>query len=157
MVQKSLIILSLLCCACSSAFTQTGQKGDVLISWDANTEGDLAGYKVYLGKSSRNYSVNLKLVIAEQANPDSFKNKPRFVWKDLNVGETYFFAVTAFDFSGNESAFSDEVSAIVRDTIPPAAPGNLKVVSIIILAGMGIIGIVFLVIFAIKRIDKDNG
>ena len=32
----------------------------------------------------------------------------------LTVGRTYYFAVTAYDAAGNESAFSGEVSKVAR-------------------------------------------
>jgi PKD repeat protein len=46
---------------------------------------------------------------------------------DLTEGLTYYFAVTAYDTSGNESVYSDEVSKIIlSSTIPPVAnPGGI--------------------------------
>ncbi|RMD59947.1 PKD domain-containing protein, partial [Candidatus Parcubacteria bacterium] len=38
---------------------------------------------------------------------------------NLTDGQTYYFAVTAFDLSGNESDFSNEVSATVVSTVTP--------------------------------------
>ncbi len=68
------------------------------LSWNANTEPDLSGYKVYYGASSGNYGT-----------PISVGNTTSHSLTNLSDG-TYFFAVTAIDTSGNESGFSNEVS-----------------------------------------------
>lgn len=77
------------------------------LEWDSNTETNLSGYKVYVGKSSRGYTTNF-------VTTNTF-----FVFTNLAasvpgggntpVGATYFFAVTAFDTDGLESEYSDEV------------------------------------------------
>lgn len=73
--------------------------GLATISWNANTESDLAGYYVYHGTSSGIYPdrVTLGLVTTYQ-------------WSGLTGGQTHYFAVAAFDTSLNESAKSAEVS-----------------------------------------------
>ena len=77
--------------------------GSLIATWDANTESDLAGYKLFYGVESNNYTKTIDLgdTTSYQAN-------------NLTVGETYFFVVTAYDSSGNESAPSTEVSAKVQ-------------------------------------------
>ncbi|MFQ5650481.1 MAG: Ig-like domain-containing protein [bacterium] len=83
----------------------------VTVSWDANTESDLAGYNIYIGESSGNYTGVVDV-----------GNVTEFTWNNLQDGKTYFFAVTAYDFSGNESDFSAEVSVTLSgngDTNPP--------------------------------------
>lgn len=77
--------------------------GTVTVQWDQNFENDLAGYKIYVGESSRDYSGLVDVGTASQ-----------FVWQNLENGKTYFFAVTAYDFAGNESDFSAEVSATLE-------------------------------------------
>ena len=71
------------------------------VSWNANTESDLAGYRIYVGTRSGNYGF---------AGPFEVTNRTNFTIQNLPVGATYFFAVSAFDKSGNESAKSAEVS-----------------------------------------------
>ncbi|KAA3659538.1 MAG: fibronectin type III domain-containing protein, partial [Calditrichaeota bacterium] len=73
------------------------------ISWSANSESDLAGYKIHVGTASRNYS---KVIDVGQQTGYSITLD--------ESGVTYFFAVTAYDTAGNESAFSDEVTAFVE-------------------------------------------
>jgi hypothetical protein len=79
------------------------------LTWDpptTNADGtpltDLAGYKIYYGTLTRNYTKvinvgNVTTYTIENLNPD-----------------TYYFAVTAYDNSGNESGYSNEVSKIIH-------------------------------------------
>ena len=94
--------------------------GNVTVSWDANSESDLAGYKIYYGTASGNYD---KVVNVGNTSSQKIEN--------LTDGQTYYFVVTAFDASGNESDFSAEVNIVVQppqDTEAPKAPANVKVI-----------------------------
>jgi len=82
--------------------------GSVTISWDPNTEADLAGYRVYYGTESRNYQVNVDVGL------DTFK-----VIENLQTGIRYYFAVTAYDTANNESDFSEEVSIVLQNSVAP--------------------------------------
>jgi hypothetical protein len=73
----------------------------ITLLWNANTESDLAGYKVYVGTTSGVYST-----------PIDVGNVTSFVVPGLTPGIQYYFVVTAYDTSSNESARSNEVSAI---------------------------------------------
>ena len=80
----------------------------VWVEWDPNSEADLAGYKVYYGTASRTEGPYAEAVVINDKNTT-----------DLELAlssNTYYFSLTAFDHSGNESDFSVEVSV----TIPPA-------------------------------------
>jgi hypothetical protein len=76
--------------------TTTGSAG---LSWTANTETDLAGYKVYIGTQPGLYNppITLGTVISYTAT-------------NLASGKTFYFCVSAFDNAGNESPCSAEVS-----------------------------------------------
>jgi hypothetical protein len=78
------------------------------VSWQANTETDLAGYQIYYGTSHNFYSVILDV-----------GNVTTYNVTGLTAGTTYYFAVTAVDQSGNESESSTEVAYKVEDTAPP--------------------------------------
>jgi len=65
--------------------------------WDANTEPDLAGYKVYFGASPRDYGSSITLGIVTE-----------YSLAEVIAGKWYI-AVTAFDSAGKESDFSNEV------------------------------------------------
>ena len=84
---------------------------DVTLSWSSNTEPDLGGYKVYYGAASHTYG-----------NPVVIGLQTSYTVTGLSNG-TYYFSVTAYDTSGNESGFSNEVSKTisgVTDTTPPS-------------------------------------
>ncbi len=87
--------------------------GTLAIAWDANTEPDLAGYRVYYSLATQTYT---------KANSKDVGNALRFVFDNLEEGRTYYFVVTAYDKAGNESNYSIEVSATVNvvDQTPPA-------------------------------------
>ena len=76
----------------------------VTLTWNANKESDLAGYRVYRATSSGTYGAPIATI---QGNTTSY------VATGLQLGTTYFFVVTAFDIAGNESAYSNEVSKSV--------------------------------------------
>ena len=73
--------------------------GSIRLSWTANTEADLAGYKVYIGTQSRLYNSPITL------GPVAAYNAA-----NLTIGKTYYFCISAFDSAGNESPCSTEVS-----------------------------------------------
>ena len=72
--------------------------GTVTVIWNANTEADLQGYRVYVGTSSgaRTQAFDVGNVTSTRLT--------------LPLGSTYFFVVTAYDKSGNESSPSGELS-----------------------------------------------
>jgi hypothetical protein len=91
-----------------SAFSITVSQsalGNVTLSWVAPTENsdgsplnDLAGYKIYYGKSSGVYDHEIRL-----DNP----GLTTYVVENL-VPDTYFFAAQAFNSAGVDSTFSGE-------------------------------------------------
>ncbi|MDR4506602.1 MAG: Ig-like domain-containing protein [Candidatus Scalindua sp.] len=72
-------------------------QADMLL-WDPNSEDDLAGYKVHYGTSSGNYNSH-----------EDVGNQTSYTLTGLGDGNDYYLAVTAYDFSGNESTYSNEV------------------------------------------------
>ena len=83
--------------------------GQVIIVWFPNGESDLAGYKVWRSADDENFDL-----LAEVSDTIS-----EYIDRDVENGETYFYAVSAFDFDGNESDLSPE---LVTDT--PRPSGN---------------------------------
>jgi uncharacterized repeat protein (TIGR02059 family) len=73
--------------------------GNATVSWNANTEPDLAGYRIYYGTSPGVYGA-----------PIDVGNVLSYTISGLTTGITYYFAVAAYDTSNNESAKSTEVS-----------------------------------------------
>jgi hypothetical protein len=78
--------------------------GDVALAWDAVSATNLAGYKVYYGTASRSYLTPLPAGIQTSYTVTSSHFQP---------GQTYYFTVTAFDSSGTESSYSNEVSIMI--------------------------------------------
>ena len=75
--------------------------GTATVTWAANNETDLAGYKLYVGTVSGVYNKTIDV-----GNRTSYAIT-------LPKGVTYFFAVTAYDKSGHESRHSGEQSRSV--------------------------------------------
>jgi hypothetical protein len=75
--------------------------GTASLTWKANSEPDLAGYKVYRGTSSGGYTA-----------PDAIlpKTTTSYTVTRLQTRTSYFFTITAYDKAGNESLHSTEVS-----------------------------------------------
>lgn len=91
----------------------------VTLTWGANTEEDLAGYEIHYGESAGNYIVSIVM-------PKTFT---AYTIGGLEEGKTYYFALKAFDTSGNLSVFSDEASWLVPipDTDAPAPPTVINI------------------------------
>ena len=77
---------------------------DVTLAWDANTETDLAGYKVYYGTVPGVYGA-----------PITIGKITTYTVTGLAPG-TYYFVVTAYTGTGLESGFSNEVATTLTGT-----------------------------------------
>ena len=86
----------------------------VMVSWEANTETGLGGYRVYYGTSSMTYTQSLD--VSPLINSIEIG--------DLSQGYTYYFAITAYDTEGYESAYSEEVSVSIPEGDPPPDEDN---------------------------------
>lgn len=88
--------------------------GTANLSWNANTETDLAGYKIYYGTSPRTGTCPPGGY--PTANTINASNVTTYAINNLTDGQTYYFSITAYDTSGNESCFSSEVSKVISTT-----------------------------------------
>lgn len=87
----------------------------LLVSWNMNTDADLAGYKVYYGTQSGKYSGYINVDDAVTCRIQG-----------LTCGTTYYIAVAAYDIYNNESRLSAEKTV----TIPAQVQaGGLKLLS----------------------------
>ncbi len=77
---------------------QNGHCNQVTLTWDPNTEPDLAGYEIYYGTSPGNYQRNIDI-----------GNVTNYTLYGLNVGVTYYIAATAYNTQGLQSGYSNEV------------------------------------------------
>jgi len=76
-----------------------GHTAEITLSWDKNTETDLAGYKVFSGTSSGNYASSIDV-----------GNWNSCTVSGLQEGKTYYYAAKAYNTAGLVSGYSNEVS-----------------------------------------------
>jgi hypothetical protein len=84
------------------AVPTTAQAQTVTLTWDANTEPDVAGYRLYYGESSGNYT-----------NQVDVGNRTTYQITGLDPAKQYFFAVRAYSAAGL-SGFSNEVEQAAK-------------------------------------------
>lgn len=85
----------------------------VLLSWNPNTESDLFGYRVY-----RDTLAN----VTKQSHSHWVGKATSVTIDSLHAPQTWYFAVSAWDYSGNQSGLSEIVSVdLTCDTtkVPP--------------------------------------
>ena len=80
--------------------------GGATLTWTANGEVDLDGYKVYRTQTSGVYGTGTDAGLTTTYSFHSFPTHGR-----------WFFAITAYDTSDNESAKSTEVSKFITPVI----------------------------------------
>jgi len=116
----ALIIAAILFC-----FQSSGYAADITLKWAANTEPDLAGYKIYYkaGFSGAPYdgvdidqgASPIFLTVIDPNDPYYVDpNNPEILLTGLDDNEDYFLVVTAYDDEEpyNESGFSNEVNTL---------------------------------------------
>jgi len=83
--------------------------GTATLSWNANTETNLAGYKIYYGTTPRN----------DKCPPGGYPEKidvgnvTSYVLNGLASGQTYYFSITSYNTADKESCFSEEGKKII--------------------------------------------
>ncbi|MBN1349487.1 T9SS type A sorting domain-containing protein [candidate division KSB1 bacterium] len=87
------------------------QSSSLILTWNPNSEPDLMGYKIHQGLSSRNYDT-----VIDVGMQNSYEVQ------GLKENTSYFFAVSAYDSAFNQSAYSEEATAILesKDLVKPA-------------------------------------
>lgn len=88
-----------------SNLTRSAGNQKVSLSWEANTENDLAGYNVYRSTSAINDTTDATLInnqLIEEAG---------YIDSDVSNGTTYHYRVTAVDNSNNQGLPTEEVTA----------------------------------------------
>ena len=111
-MRKLVIVITIL------AITGIARAATVQVTWNPNTEEDLAGYRLYYGAASGQYG-----------EPVDVGNVTGHVMEITpEYGATYYFALTAYDTSGNESGYSDEATCFVPDSGAPEKPTGLRAI-----------------------------
>ena len=82
----------------------------IVLTWNANSESDLAGYNIYRGTSpgvgTGGTPINGALLTSPTYTDGSLASS------SLTAGQTYYYVVAALDTSSNQSAASNEASAV---------------------------------------------
>jgi hypothetical protein len=110
--------------------------GQARLEWDASTSVSVAGYYVYYGQASRNYPAKVDAGF-----------QTTYAVPGLIEGQTYYFAVTAYDTDRVESAYSNEVIA----TIPPVST------AVVVEFYNATLDHYFISVSALEISDLDNG
>ncbi len=98
---------------------------EINLTWDANSEPDLAGYLIYM-----NNTINDSTTEFHQINT-IFGQKTSYTVFNLIEQTTYYFKIKAFDERPNTSPFSNMVTATTLDVTQPSAPTGLKIIKAI--------------------------
>lgn len=106
--------------AIPSGFTATTGDSEVILTWQANSEPDLLGYRVYLGVSANTLT---DMLFVDKAETTA-------TIPGLENGSPYYFAIDAQDESGNQSDKSEVIMATPEDMTAPrlvsSEPANLS-------------------------------
>lgn len=89
-----------------------------IVSWTANTESDLAGYKLYIGTATGSYGPS-QVILAPAASITC-------AGAGITTDGQYYITLTAYDKTGNESGKTTEVPFTLDGTMP-VVPSGLKV------------------------------
>ena len=123
-------VLSLVLVICLSLACLDKAAADSLtLSWYPSTSADVTGYDVYYGTNSGNYPF---MVNVGSATSVTIAN--------LSPGVTYYFAATAYDAEGDQSAFSGQIGYLVPGKLtmaPGATPGEPGVMQFSVAPGHG--------------------
>jgi len=94
----------------------TNTYASVTLAWDASPDASVTGYRIYYGPVSGGYtnSINVGPPLT-------------MTMTNLTRGSTYFFAATAYDGSGLESAFSNEVAYTPPLTSRPGVVESVRI------------------------------
>ena len=85
-----------------------GANGTIVLAWDANTQPNLAGYRLYYGTAPNGYSNAVDVGAVQPGGTVTH------TLDGLTPGETYYVAVTAYDAANIQSDYSNEVSAVAQ-------------------------------------------
>ncbi|OGZ35097.1 MAG: hypothetical protein A2174_00425 [Candidatus Portnoybacteria bacterium RBG_13_41_18] len=87
--------------------------GSATLSWNPNAEADLNGYRIYYGTSPRTGNNPKTCVLCGYLTKVDVGKTTTYTISNLTNGQTYYFSVSAYDTSNNESVFSSEVNKLI--------------------------------------------
>ena len=101
------ILVLALCYLPDRALCATVPSPSVTLKWDRSASSEVTGYRIYYGAASGSYTNSILL-----------GNVTSNTVPGLTAGGAYFFAVVAFNASGLESLFSNEIGYTVPNGTP---------------------------------------
>ncbi len=113
-MKKVHVLFYMLVFSCFLALSGSGGAiaGTIAVTWDPNTEADLAGYRVYYGSSPGTYDQNVDV-----------GNVTSYTLTGLADCATWYVAVKAYDTEGLESLdYSNEISGWPRPVVSASTP-----------------------------------
>lgn len=100
-------------------FSSHSIAAQITLAWDPSPDQRVIGYRVHAGQASGSYSLSFDTGTTTS-----------YTIKDLAEGGIYYFAVSARDSTGAESAFSNQVSATIPYSPPTADFSTITVTGI---------------------------
>jgi hypothetical protein len=85
----------------------------LVFEWDANTESDLAGYRLFDSNQQGGPYTQVLQVGRVTTCEDTI---------EIDPGQTVYYVLRAFDTAGNESGNSNEVAFFLSETTPGVGP-----------------------------------
>ncbi|TDA67771.1 MAG: hypothetical protein D9V47_09655 [Clostridia bacterium] len=102
------------------AVENPGTGTSLVLTWQANTEEDLQGYRLY--RAGERGGPNARM---GEGEVDAFE--ARYVDVSVARNASYWYRVSAVDVNGNKSPLSEPVAGTALDVTPPAVPQGFKV------------------------------
>jgi len=83
---------------------QNAYSVDIVLAWDANTENDLDGYKIFRRVEGESYNYDDPVLEVHFNEPGENPQEPTCTIYNLEDNITHYFVVRSFDTAGLESA-----------------------------------------------------
>jgi hypothetical protein len=122
-MKKCMIVLMVVLMALMASFVQA--ETNITFTWDQEISPDFAGWRLYtktdLAADYPDRDSEEFFTIPYSGTPaDSYEK--RIVIPAVEGDTTFYFVVTAFDTSDNESDYSNQVFTTIKDETPPGEP-----------------------------------
>ena len=104
---RGILIILTLAGSLLLAKASTPTLASITLGWNPSQTTGVAGYYIYYGTSSGNYTGVVAVPSAGATN---------VMIRGLTSGATYYFAAASYDSSGNESALSPQISGVAGAT-----------------------------------------
>ncbi len=133
-------------------FISSASCQDITLSWDPSPTADISGYMVYYKAGNSNLPFN-GYEADQGASPIDVGDNLTTTLTGLDDGATYYFSVTAYDYSNNQSAFSNIVN---NGTDPVVDPPDINWAPILVTPGDNALTELLPVHFSWDNGGRDN-